>query len=76
MLTVAWRDDAPDRPHNAARALSPLLGKPAEVLLAKLNDTGEGPVGLIADGVDFEIGRQIQALALPGISARHQALLP
>jgi cell division protein FtsI/penicillin-binding protein 2 len=64
----AWRDDAPDRPRRAASALAPLLGKPEPALLARLLDTSEGPVGLLADGIDFEVGRAIQDLALPGIS--------
>jgi cell division protein FtsI/penicillin-binding protein 2 len=64
----AWRDDAPDRPNRVARGLSPLLGLPEDVLLAKLQDTSTGPVGLVADGVDFEAGWAIQDMALPGIS--------
>jgi cell division protein FtsI/penicillin-binding protein 2 len=64
----AWRDDAPDRPNRVARGLSPLLGLPEDVLLAKLQDTSTGPIGLVADGVDFEAGWAIQDMALPGIS--------
>ncbi len=74
----AWREDAPDRPQRVATALAPLLGKPAATLLARLQDDADGPVELLADGVDFEIGRQIEGLALPGVirGGGHQALLP
>ena len=64
----AWREDTPDRPRSVANALAPLLGKSPESLLAKLKDDKEGPVGLVADGIEFEVGRDIQSRALPGIS--------
>lgn len=64
----AWRADAPERPQRVAAALAPLLGERPEQLLAKLKDDREGQIGLLAVGVEFEAGRQIQKMALPGIS--------
>jgi cell division protein FtsI/penicillin-binding protein 2 len=63
----AWRDD-PDEPREVATALAPLLGQPAERLLAQLLNNGQGPVQLLESGVEFETGRQIEALALPGLT--------
>lgn len=64
----AWHKDAPERPLRVATQMAPLLGKPVDAVLAKLNDTEEGQFGLVADGIDFEIGRAVQELSLPGIS--------
>ncbi len=64
----AWKDDLLGKSRKAADALAPLLSRPPSQLLAKLIDDKDGPVSLIADGIDFEIGRQIQGLGLAGVT--------
>jgi cell division protein FtsI/penicillin-binding protein 2 len=64
----AWRPDAPNRPETVAKAIAPLLGKSEQEILANLTNTAEGPIGLVADEVDFDVGRQVQEMSLTGIS--------
>ncbi len=64
----AWRSDSPDRPQRVASAIAPLLGKNTDSLLAFLKNDADGPIGLVEDQVDFDVGQQIQKMALPGIS--------
>ena len=63
----AWHDD-PVLAQNVATRLSPLLLEPVESLLTRFLAESEGPVALLAAGLDFEVGRQIEGLALPGIA--------
>jgi cell division protein FtsI/penicillin-binding protein 2 len=63
----AWRE-APQRAQAVATALAPLLNRPAEQLLARFLDSSAGPVELLDAGIDFEIGRQIEEMALSGVS--------
>ena len=62
----AWRDD-PARARSIAAALAPILSGSEEKLLARLVDHDAGPVELIEGSLSFEAGRQIEALALPGV---------
>ncbi len=64
----AWRSDSPDRPQRVANAIAPLLGKNTDSVLAFLKNDADGPIGLVEDQVDFDVGQQIQKMALPGIS--------
>src|SRR6185295_10093973 len=63
----AFRPDAPSRPDTVATALAPLLNQQKDPLMTTLLDNSKGPIGLIADGVDFETGKDIRDLNLPGI---------
>lgn len=63
----AWRENYDLRTLRTAEALAPLVGRPMEALLARIRDDSEGPITLLLDGLDFEVGRQIQAMGLPGV---------
>jgi cell division protein FtsI/penicillin-binding protein 2 len=63
-----WRSDDPGRPQQVADELAPVLGKQANEIYANLTNTSEGPIGLVDDEVEFDVGRQVQEMALPGIS--------
>src|SRR5205814_239587 len=57
----------PARPGSVAASLAPLLNQPVDQVLAALTDSAKGPIGLVADAVDFETGRDIRGRGLPGI---------
>jgi len=63
----AWAGDA-DRARQVAEALAPALGLDSRQLLARLLDDSRGPIDLLADGIDFEVGKEIQAQFLPGVT--------
>lgn len=61
-----WRgDDA--RAQQVAEKLAPLLNRKPSELLARLLSKAQGPVELLDTGVDFAVGREIDALNLPGV---------
>ena len=60
----AWRAAAAAA---VAEAVAARVGRPAEPLLARLLDDAAGPVELIEDAIPFEVGREIEALGLPGV---------
>ncbi len=61
----AWRGAAAAA--AVAEAVAARVGRPAEPLLARLLDDAAGPVELIEDAIPFEVGREIEALGLPGV---------
>ncbi len=63
----AWRGDARARATIIAEAMAPRLNRKPDQLLAMLLNDRDGPIALIADGVDFDTGRDIEDLALPGV---------
>ncbi|HLF71370.1 MAG TPA: penicillin-binding protein 2 [Dehalococcoidia bacterium] len=65
----AWPD--PSVAKDVATQLAPMLGKPPEQLLTRFLDDSNGPVELLGDGVDFDIGRQIEDMALTGVTVAH-----
>ena len=62
----AWRGDL-GQARVASAGLSPLVNRPPEALLGRLADASNGPIELLEAGIDFETGRQIEGLRLPGI---------
>ena len=63
----AWAEDV-TRAQETAAGLAPHLGLDEASLLALLLAGGEGPVELMADGIDFSNGREIERLGLPGVT--------
>lgn len=62
-----WRDNYDLKTMRVAAAIAPIVNRPLEPLLARIRDDSEGPISLLLDGIDFEVGRQIQALGLQGV---------
>lgn len=63
----AWRD-VPSRMDRTAAGLAPVLEKPEAEILARLSDDSEGPITLLETGLEFETGRIIEGLHLPGVT--------
>jgi cell division protein FtsI/penicillin-binding protein 2 len=63
----AWRDD-PLLARDVASKLAPLLGRHAEEVFVRILDESNGPVELLEATLDFEIGRQLEQLYLPGVT--------
>jgi cell division protein FtsI/penicillin-binding protein 2 len=63
----AW-EKRPSRAQETAAGLAPFLGTDPSVILARLQDGSEGPIELLESGIDFEIGRLIRELGLPGVT--------
>jgi cell division protein FtsI/penicillin-binding protein 2 len=63
----AWRENFDEKTLKVANALAPLVNRPVEALLARLRDQSEGPVSLLVDGIEFDTGREIEALGLGGV---------
>jgi cell division protein FtsI/penicillin-binding protein 2 len=62
----AWHDDI-GAPGRIAEILAPLLVMDVTALTARLADGSEGDVSLVAAGVDYEVGRAIEAENLIGV---------
>ena len=62
----AWRDDL-TAPGRIATAIAPLAAQPQDRLLSTLLDNSKGPITLIASGLEFEVGQDVDRLNLPGI---------
>jgi cell division protein FtsI/penicillin-binding protein 2 len=58
-----WRDE--EAPRAVAAVLARALDRPAESFLDRMRD--EGPLVLLAEAVDADVGRQIAAARLPGL---------
>ncbi len=67
----AWHSDPTGIAQGIAVEVAPLLGKSVPEVLTSLLDDREGPISLFADGVDYDIGRQIEEKGLRGISVVH-----
>jgi cell division protein FtsI/penicillin-binding protein 2 len=63
----AWSEDV-TKAQKTAAGLAPNLGVDEETMLARLLAEGDGPIELLADGVDFAAGLEIQHLGLPGVT--------
>ena len=63
----AW-EKVPGRMVTTAEGLAPLLGKDPSEILARLEDGSDGPIELLESGIDYEIGRMIEDLSLPGVT--------
>jgi cell division protein FtsI/penicillin-binding protein 2 len=63
----AWRDN-PQAPRQIADKLAPLLNEQPNRLLERLENSGAGPVQLLASNVDFSAGQEIEELGLPGVA--------
>lgn len=63
----AWEEDVTKAEETAA-GLARHLGTDESVLLARLLDDREGPIELLADGLEFSAGREIEKLYLPGVT--------
>jgi cell division protein FtsI/penicillin-binding protein 2 len=63
----AW-EKRPERAQDAAEGLAPLLGQDQEAILARLQDGSQGPIELLESGIDYETGRKIRDLVLPGVT--------
>ncbi|MHB8577977.1 MAG: hypothetical protein ACYDCQ_21915, partial [Dehalococcoidia bacterium] len=63
-----WKSDAVAR--GSAATLAPLLNQAPDDLLNQIaNDGGSGNVVTLARGLDYETGRKIIALGVPGVQA-------
>jgi cell division protein FtsI/penicillin-binding protein 2 len=63
----AWEDDV-SKAQRTAAGLAANLGVDEESMLARLLNDGDGPIELLADGIDFTAGQEIERLALPGVT--------
>jgi len=63
----AWEKD-PSRARKTAEGLAPLLGQDAAAILSRLEDSSEGPIALLESSLDYEIGRVIEDMSLPGVT--------
>jgi cell division protein FtsI/penicillin-binding protein 2 len=63
----AWAEDM-SKAQQAAAGLAPNLAIDEESLLARLLSEAEGPIELLADGVEFSAGLEVQRQALPGVT--------
>ena len=63
----AWTDDS-ELAADVARQIAALLGGDADQLFGRLIDDSEGPVELLAAGIEFGTGREIENLFLPGVT--------
>jgi len=63
----AWAGDA-ERAKQVAESLALALGMDSGQLLARLRDDSKGPIELLADGIDFEAGKEIERQYLPGVT--------
>jgi cell division protein FtsI/penicillin-binding protein 2 len=63
----AW-ERQPSRAQVTAEGLAALLGGDAAAILARLQDGAEGPIELLESSIDYEIGRAVQELNLPGVT--------
>ena len=63
----AWEKDA-SRAQETAQGLAPLLGEDPSAILTRLQDGATGPIELLASSIDYQIGRMIQDLSLPGVT--------
>jgi cell division protein FtsI/penicillin-binding protein 2 len=63
----AWADN-PEEARRVANAIAPLLGEQVEPVLTRLLDTSDGPVELFEGSIEFETGREIEKLSLPGVA--------
>ena len=62
-----WSEDV-SKAQRTAAGLAANLGVDPEAMLARLLDEGEGPIELLADGIDFSAGMEIDRLGLPGVT--------
>ncbi len=63
----AWSDD-PELAAAIAGQIGPLLSENPQQILARLLDDSAGPVELLAAGIEFDTGRSIESLFLPGLT--------
>jgi len=63
----AWSNDV-TKAQTTAAGLAPQLGLNQSALLASLLDDSHGPIQLLADGLEFSVGRDIDKLHLPGVT--------
>jgi cell division protein FtsI/penicillin-binding protein 2 len=63
----AWEKN-PSRAQKTAEGLAPLLGDDPSAIMARLEDGSQGPIELLESGIDYEIGRMIEDLSLPGVT--------
>src|SRR3954452_25195529 len=62
----AWKSN-PNTPKDVAFKLAPFVTQPQDQLQAMLQDDSQGPIALIASGVEFDVGKDIDRLKLPGV---------
>jgi cell division protein FtsI/penicillin-binding protein 2 len=62
-----WQDDLA-KAQRTAEGLAPHLGRDETQLLAHLLAEGDGPIELLADGVEFAAGYEIDRMSLPGVT--------
>ena len=60
--------DKPELAGRVAGSLAPLLGLQDDQLLPRLVDTRSGPIELLESSLEFETGRAIEGLSLPGVA--------
>jgi len=63
----AWTDDL-RKAEKTAAGLAKQLNVDETALLARLLDDRDGPIELLADGLEFSIGREISKQYLPGVT--------
>ena len=63
----AWEEDITKAQRTAAGLTQHLGGEP-ELMLAHLLDEADGPIELLADGIEFSAGLAIDRLVLPGVT--------
>ncbi len=63
----AWAEDITKAQETAA-GLTENLGGDSELMLAHLLAEADGPIELLADGIEFSAGLAIDRLALPGVT--------
>jgi cell division protein FtsI/penicillin-binding protein 2 len=63
----AWADDT-SKAEEVAAGLSKYMGVDETTLLARLLADDKGPIELLADGLEFSVGREIEKEFLPGVT--------
>jgi cell division protein FtsI/penicillin-binding protein 2 len=63
----AWAEDV-TKAQKTAEGLAPNLGVDKDAMLARLLNQDAAPIELLADGIPFSAGLQIDSLNLPGVT--------
>jgi len=62
----AWKS-IPNASRDVAFKLAPFLSQQAPQLQSQLDDASQGPITLLSSGVEFDVGKDIDKMHLPGI---------
>ncbi len=61
-----WKDN-PAQAEYVASKIAPLLGQQTHDMIVRLTSPGDGPIQMLEESLEFDTGREIEKLALPGV---------